>query len=803
MIRNYIKIAFRSLIRDRAFSILNLIGLAVGLASVIMIIGYIRYELSYDKSYSNYARVYRLLQENKNGAGSDLSIRTPVGLAATFQKEFAGINSHTLTVQSEMQFKYHDEMVSIKQIEGSAEFFKVFNFTFLKGNPNTALNDPGSAVVTESTAKKYFADKNPIGASIADNTGNLLHVTGVVKDIPANTHFAGDIIISLAGKKYTEEMLNWQAYTSMPQYLLLDKTTDPVRLESQFKTIYKKYKFPENVAIHLQMVTDIHLRSHAQDEISPNGDIKYVYIFLSAALLILFIACINYINLTTARSLQRAKEIGLRKVLGALRRQLIAQFLTESFLFFLLSTLLALLITYTLWPLFSIKITGYQQVLPIFDMVNLGIIFFIFVTGGLLSGAYPAFFLSSLQPVKVLKGLTKFGINISIRKALVVLQFVISGVLIVATIVIYQQLEYINNARLGFNKVNLITVPFWVRNSHISTFKNELNKSSDIQSVSVASWQVGIDYGSWASMTDKRDTTKQIKFQFIDGDADFIKTVGINILQGRNFLASRPLDMADINSSFRKHLTSDDFNHALASKSILLNQEAVKQLGLSNPIGKVIKTGAVQGTVIGVVENFNGLTLHQKISPVIIRCSSIVEFGTMYIRISPNNTQKTINYIENQWKKFYPDHRFDFVFADDKLQQLYTADKRLGTLFGAFASLAIIIACLGLFGLISLTVQNRIKEIGIRKVLGASVFDITNLISVDFLRLVVVSFFISSPVAWYLMNTWLQSFAYRIEMHWWIFLIAFTLAVVISLITLSFQSIKAAVANPGKSLRSE
>jgi len=804
MIKNYLKIAFRNLVRDRAFSILNIAGLAIGLASVIIIMAYIRYELSYDKSYSNHARVYRLVQETKTGSKDEFSINTSMGMGPVLQKEFPAVNGSTEAGVGDAEFKYHDEIISLHTIFVSADFFKIFNFPFLSGNSNSALSGPGSIVITEAIAKRLFAGKNPVGAVITDNNGRIKHITGVIKDIPANTHFTGDVVESYFSESDAinkKAGIKWGYETT--QYILLNKNADANALEENFKSIYKEYNFEKGVSIHLQPVTDIHLRSHYEGELSSNSDIKYIYIFSSIALLILFIACINYINLTTARSLHRAREIGLRKVLGAMKAQLVVQFLTESFLFFLCSTLLAVMITSVLWPLFSAKITAYQHVLPLFDVKLTGAVFLIFVFGGLLSGAYPAFFLSSLQPVKVLKGLSKFGINVSLRKALVVLQFAISGVLIISTILIYQQLNYVNNAPLGFNKDNLITIPYFVRGNNAGAFKNELLKNSNIQSASVASWQMGTHYGASSTMNDPKDTTKELHFQFIDADIGFIKTMGIQLESGRSFSVTYANDVMNMDSLRKKHPEIKDYFNALAEQSIMVNEEAVKTLNLTHPQDTVLHAAVVQGTVIGVVKNFNGLTLHQKIGAVILRCRPNTRIGQMYIRISPRNTQSTIDYIKNEWKKFYPDNSFDFAFTDDKLQQLYAADRRFGELFGIFATLAISIACFGLFGLISLTVQNRVKEIGIRKVLGASILDITNLISVDFIKLVLVSFIISSPIAWYFMNKWLQNFAYRINIQWWVFALACGLAIFITFVTLSFQSVKAAMANPVKSLRNE
>nr|WP_294790496.1 ABC transporter permease [uncultured Mucilaginibacter sp.] len=798
MIKNYIKIALRTLWRDRAYSLINLIGLAVGLASVIMIMAYVRYELSYDKSYSNHPQVYRLLEETKTSAKDEVTTYTSMGLGEVLQREFPVVKNFSSVGMGSLQLKYRDENIKLNAVYGSAGFFKLFNFKFISGNAQTALKEPGSIVLTESAVKHFFTDKNPMGQYIAGGYGRQKRVTGIVQDIPANMHFAGDVIVSDESSDDTKE-IKW-GYTAM-HYILLDKSVDPKKFEASIKSIHERYNFPKNLTIYLQPVTDIHLHSHFEQELMPNGDVKYIYIFLCIAFLILIIACINYVNLTTARSLHRAREIGLRKVLGALKKQLIVQFLTESFLFFICSTLLAVVIAFAAWPVFSAKITPYQNVLPLFDIyLTLGI-FLVVVIGGLLAGAYPAFFLSSVQPVKVLRGLAKFGLNISLRKALVVLQFVISGVLIVSTIVVHQQLNYISDARLGFDKDNLISLNLSSQKVNPTTFKNELLKNSAVQGAAFATWNIGSRYGAQASMEAETDSTKLLEFNFIDADKDFISTLGIDLISGRDFSTAFSNDVFNMDSLFRTPgaLTEE----ALASRSIILNQEAVKLLNIKSPVDTVLRLGAIQGNVIGTVANFNGLSLHQQIPAVVIRSTKGLKYGQLFIRISPNNTQKTVAYIESQWKKFYPDMTFEFAFVDDNLQKLYTADRRLGTLFTTFSSLAILIACLGLFGLISLTIQNRVKEIGIRKVMGASVTNITTMLSSDFLRLVALSFVISSPIAWYAMNKWLQSFAYRIEKQWWVFALAVLAAVLIAFATIGYQSIKAALANPVKSLRSE
>jgi putative ABC transport system permease protein len=804
MIKNYIKIALRTMWRDRVFSLINLVGLAVGLASVLMILTYVRYELSYDRHYSNSPYVYRVEMTSKFSGTDVKRIDLPEELVSVLKKEFADITAYTTVNSSPFQFKYNEEVVNVEKLTGTPDFFKIFNLKFIHGDAHTALNEEASIVITKSTAEKYFKGiANPLGKTFfSSNEQRSYKITGVIKDIPSNTHFKTDVIISNVGRRV--KPLSWQSYTSVPQYVLVNKNTSVTNLQSRIKTIYSKYNFPKDIAIQLRPVTDIHLYSHTEGEFKPNGDVKYIYIFSCVALLILLIASINYINLTTARSIQRAREIGVRKVLGAMKRQLVMQFLSESFIFFAACLALGLLIAKICWPSLSLLIDVSGNEVPLFDTGLVVIMISIAFVFGLLSGIYPAFILSRIKISQVLKGVTKFGINVSLRKLLVAVQFVISGVLIVSTLVIYQQLNYMRDAKLGFNKDNLISIPFFMYKANVATFKNELKNNSNIKDATVASWKAGMYFGSSSTMVDEKDSTKSFKFQYVNADPDFIKSMQIKVLRGRDFSRSIAADVFNIDSAEQKVGDNHEAYEKLElSRPIIVNQALLKMLGIKYADNLVLTQKAVRGTVVGLVEDFNGLTLHEEIPAVAIKCEPNAEFGHMYLRISSKNTAGTLKYIQNKWHQFYPDQSFQFSFVDDNLQQLYSSDKRVGQLFFVFAILAIIIACLGLFGLIALTVQQRVKEIGIRKVLGASVTNITAMLSKDFLKLVAISMIIASPIAWWGMNKWLQSFAYRIEIQWWFFAFAGILAVFIAFATISFQSIKAARANPVKSLRSE
>jgi len=807
MLKNYFKISIRNFLRTKTFSFINLSGLAIGLASVIMILSYVRYELSYDKHYSNAERIYRIVEVRNKGGVTEESVVVNEGLADALKREFPEIECATFVIPTTLNLINKGEAINTNALRADSGFFKTFNLSFIYGNPPTALNDNSSIVITEKTAKTFFKNSNPIGQKLNkekyDGSQSALTITGVIKDIPENTHFKADVITS--ANENHESLNYWKGYSGLPQYILLAKKTNVKQLENKLNLLYSKYNFPKEIKLKFQPVTSIHLHSNIPNEPFVNSDIRYVYIFSLSAFLILFIACINYINLTTARSLQRVKEVGVRKVLGAGRRQLSYQFIGESFLFFCSAVPFALLIANVFWPLFTkilnIEVNNTYLISP----KNILIISVISIISGIASGIYPSFFLSRLQPVVILKDWQKsFRVNLGIRKTLIVLQFVISVTLIIATIVIYKQLNFINNMPLGFNKEHLIVLPSQNFKNHAAYFKNELKQNSNIKSVTTASWSIGEHYGAMSSMDNPNDSTKEVKFDFVDADFDFLKTMGIRLPEGRNFSPAYTSDLIDIDSILSsKKLSGTEFTNILASRPIIISENTVKALQLKNPVGQVLKLGALQGTVIGIIKDFKGLSLYQKTSPLVLRARPENAYGYTYIRISPRNIQATIQYIQSKWKAFFPASKFDFSFVDERLQKLYDSERRLASLFTVFAVLAICIACLGLFSLVALMVQQRTKEIGIRKVLGADVTEIVKLISSDFVILITIAIFISSPIAWYGMNKWLESFAYRITISWWIFALAGGIAIVIAVFTISFQAIKAALANPVNSLRTE
>ncbi|HEX4372311.1 MAG TPA: FtsX-like permease family protein [Puia sp.] len=811
MLKSYFIIAIRNFVRDRTYTIINLSGLAVGLASVLLIIAYVRYELSYDKHYSNSDRVYRLVAEkNKNGVVEN-SVMLPQPLSNTLKNEFPEIESVTQLGAGETEFIINNDPVKLKTIDGDSSFFDVFDLPFIYGNGKTAMDENDNIVITEKVANTFFPGQNPVGKYLKSKgfRGKIISfkITGVIQNIPGNTHFTAGVIIANTPK---QEALDWRGYSAVPQYVLLKKNASINSLQKKIVSIYDKYNFPKGeLKISFQAVTSIHLHSNIADEPFANSDIKYIYVFSFVAVIILLIGCINYINLTTARSLQRVREVGVRKVIGAEKKQLAFQFISESVLFFICTLPFALLIAYSLWPLFMkvVNIEATENYL-----LNTKFIITIICAGvitGALSGLYPALFLSSLPAAHILKGSQKgFRINMNLRRALIVFQFMISVALIISTVIIYMQLHLLNNMELGFNKNNLIALPGQNFRSSVQTFKNELKENKNVEDVTIASWHAGERYGASSSMDNPTDTTKEMDFAFVDADFDFLKTMQIPLLQGRNFSANYAADLVGMDSLFKLlgkgKLSPDERMKLFSSQSIILTEQTVKALQLKKPLaGQVLNYGALHGTVIGEAKDFLGISLLRKTPLVIIRAGADMKAGYPYVRISSQNIRQTIAFIQTKWKKFFPESSFDFSFVDERLQQSYDSETRLASMFNCFAVLAITIATLGLFSLVALTVKQKTKEIGIRKILGASVMQIVRLLSVDFFKLVLVAILIAVPVSWWCMHEWLSDFSYRITISWWIFLIAASGCLCFAIAVVVIQSRKAAAENPVKSLRTE
>jgi putative ABC transport system permease protein len=811
MIKNYFKIAWRNLAKYKFISFINLFGLTVGLTCCLLITTYIINELSYDKYNKNAENIYRVTRSFNNADGVvSLNLSTispPFGYY--LPTDFPEIKKMTrLLNNGTVGFKYKEKLISEPDVYFADEnLFDVFTLDVIKGNPATALKDPFSVMLTEDVAKKYFGNEDPINKVLrADNQFDV-KVTGIYKPFPANSHMHPGVLVSFSTLKdsavYGAENLrtNW-GNNSFFTYLLLPPHYNIKNMLARFPSfIDKRMAGQEYVGqqaskftkLNLQKLTDIHLYSHTDYEAEPNGDISRVYIFSAIALFILLIACINYMNLSSARSALRAKEIGIRKVIGARRKELIFQFLSESVMIAWAAIIIAFVCLYFSLPWLN-KISAQELSLSI--LMKWQVLVPLFLTPfivGIISGIYPALFMSSFQPVKTLKGLFKAGGgSISFRKVLVVAQFAISIVLIITTIIVFQQLRYMQETSLGYDKEHLITLPYYNSiNTEYETFRNELLHNANIKDVArssrIPTGRLLDASGASAMVGDSlRPVTADIKF--VAADYDFIPTYGVHVVAGRNFSRAYGLD----------------------TTNFILNEAAIKAIGwktAQEAVGKDFQYGSRKGHIIGVIADFHFESLHQKIVPIVLAnpptSATDSRFNNLSVKVAAKNIPGALASVEKVWKKYLPEFPYRYTFLDEKFNKLYESEQRQGTIFTVFACIAIFIACLGLFGLSAFSITQRVKEIGVRKVLGANVSSIVALLSKDFLKLVLIAAVIAFPVAWYAMTHWLRDFAYRINIHWWVFVLAAILASVVALVTVSFQAIKAAVANPVKSLRTE
>lgn len=814
MLKNYLRIAIRNLAKYKFISFINLFGLTVGLACCLLILSYILHETSYDKYNRQAARIYRVTRSfnNKDGIVSLHlgAVAPPFG--PLLQNDFPDIQKTTrLLPMGNAPMRYGDKIFNEKELFcADTNFFSMFDVPVLKGNPQTALADPFSILLTPDLAGKYFGDADPMGKVIRMNNQYNLKVTGIFQPFPSAAHLHPKVLISFNTLKdsaiYGEHnlMTNW-GNNAFYTYLLLPEHYPVGSLAAQFPAFLDRrmhfpgepagFKASKTTQLFLQPLTDIHLRSHLDEEIEENGDSNRVTIFGAIALFILLIACINYMNLSTARSALRAKEIGIRKVSGAVRQEIIVQFLSESILFSFLALLLAGALASLTLPALN-SVTGLE--LSIQTLLQIRVLLPLLLTPlivGILSGLYPAIFLSSFQPSKVLKGLLKVGSgNISFRKVLVVTQFAISIVLLISTAIVFQQLHYMQNTSLGFDKDHIVTLGYnnGLDNTYES-FRNQLLQDPHIRQATrssrIPSGRLLDEQGASTESGDSlRPVTADIKYLAVDHD--FLSAYGIPIVAGRDFSRS----------------------YATDTTSYLLNVAATKALGIKTPqemIGKNFAYAGVKGKVIGIMRDFNFESMHQAIVPLIMVMPPASQagnsFGNISIKIAGNkdNIAGALAHLEKTWKQYLPEVPFEYTFLDEHFEELYQSEQRQGILFTVFSGIAIFIACLGLLGLSAFSISQRLKEIGIRKVLGASTGGIVTLLSLDFLKLVAFAALIAFPIAWYAMHNWLRDFAYRIPIEWWVFAMAGILAATVALVTISIQALKAALANPIDSLRAE
>ncbi len=803
MIKNYFKIAWRNLMKNKVFSFINIFGLTIGLTSFILIALYIFDELSFDRFHKNASNIYRVVEDKTSpegketksaGAGYMVSQKALTDIADV--RDAARFTTFgRLNVANTENTNVFYENFTI----ANPGFLTTFDFRLLKGDRNSALTEPHSVILTEETARKYFNTTDAIGKTLKiERDSSPYKITGVLKNFPSNSHLSFNLLFSESSinndqfKDFVNSDWNSGAFTT---YLLLNDKADPHKVETevnQLVTANRNDKEKNKSTFILQPLKDIHFYSGDIEGSSvKKGNITYVYVFSVIALFVLLIACINYMNLTTAGFAKRAKEIAIRKVAGASRKTLVKQFLSEAFLITVISLMFALLLVEILLPYFN-DFTEKQLTLSVHTdyRIWMGIAAIIFVVG-LLSGVYPAMFQSHLKPLQLFKSKINIGKgNLSLRKSLVVFQFALSIIMIIATAIVYMQIKYVNTKDMGFKKDQLVVIDInsgKVRRG-AETIKTEFSKLAQVKNVSVSSRVPG----EWKDIPRIKVKSEKIQnpegedMYFLGVDDQFLKTYQISLEKGRNFLTGSVAD----------------------SSSVIINETAAKQLGIAEPKEQLIEIPGddpFKARVIGIVKDFNFRSLREPLAPMILgfQKNPIQSIDYFTARVTANDVSKTLAGMNAILHPIDQDHLFEYHFLDKQWDLFYREDHIRETIFIIVALLTILIACLGLFGLATYTAQQRIKEIGVRKVLGASVSSIVALLSKDFLKLVGIAAILAFPIAWFAMNKWLQEFAYRVDIQWWVFVMAAVVALLIALITISFKTIKAAIANPVKSLRTE
>jgi putative ABC transport system permease protein len=789
MFNNYWKIAIRNLIKYKTYSFIHIAGLTIGIACLVLIFKYVQYELSFDQFNKNADRIYRI-------AGYDWA-QTPVPLSTELRQFYPEI-INTVQIRKVDKVllscdreKFYEEGV----IFSDPSIFDVFTFPLIYGNPQTVLNDPYSVVISQDAAKKYFGIENPVGKVFTYDEKYNFTISGIFKNIPDNSHINFDFVFSLksADKVFYKDFFESRMNTVVYNYFLLNKNNNVPGLQSRITEFTKHYLGEEffkvtregkwRIEYQMQPLTSIHLHSDLGGEFESNGDITNVYIFSIIGLLILLIASINYMNLSTARHMIRLKEIGVRKVIGANRSHIIYQFISESVLLSFFSIFFAAIIIESITP-WLVTILNKKDMFAGNSFELILILTGIGLCTGLVSGLYPALFLSRFHPVQILsKTLLKSKKRLSHGNILITFQFVISSILIIATIIVSSQLSYIQNKKLGFNKEHIVVIPLHDKSTQAKykVIKDELLHQTGIVDISASSVTLGnlrrVRSFRWDGQNNNDDNT----MYFISADQDFLKTYQIKIAEGRDFSESLSTD---------------------SSTGFLINEAALLKLGWKSTIGKNISTSKKQGKVIGIIKDFHFKSLHDKIQPLVIYYDPKA-FEFLSVKIKSNNISAVLSTIQKRWKALFPGKPYEFNFIDEQWGKLYEKEQETKNLFSTFSGLSIFIACLGLFGLALFNIQNKTKEIGIRKVMGASILNVALILTKNFLILVLISNVIAWPTSYYFMNRWLQDFAYRIDISWWVFVLSGGIVLVIAVATVSLQAIKAATANPVENLRYE
>jgi putative ABC transport system permease protein len=785
MFKNYLKITWRNLLKNKGFTSINIAGLAVGMASAALILLWVQNEVSYDQFHQNKDRLYRMYNRSVFDGKLWCWGTTPKPMMKTLKQDYPQVEQATRTTTTSFLFTLGDKHLNLPGYFTDPDFLTMFSFPLIKGNPKVALNSMKNIVITEKTAKKLFGNEDAMGKTVKIDSVDLFTVTGVMKDLPNNTAFEFEYLIpwSYWDKLNKSEDKNW-GNNSVQTYAMLKPGVTEASANSRVKDITRGHSDIKDIDVFMHPATKWRMYSKFENGKIVGGRIDTIKLFSIIAAFILLIACINFMNLSTARSEKRAKEVGIRKVVGASKSSLIAQFLGESIMIALIAGVIALVIIEVSLPAFN-NLTQKQLFVPFSNPAFWFIVLSFILFTGVLSGSYPALYLSSFMPVKVLKGTFKAAnAAFSPRKILVVTQFTFAIVLIISTIIVRQQLEFAQNRDIGYKKNNLVyTIMQGSIEKNYALIRNELLTSGAATAVTKTSAPMTEGWSdTWGFTWDGKNEKEKLDFNLFNVDGDFTKTMGLKIVDGRDI---------DI-----KTYPSD-------SLAVLLNQAAVKVMGFKQPLGQVLRYDNKKMVVVGVVKDFILQSPYEPVKPMIIQGPKSW-FNVIHFKLNEKNTTaENLKLAEAVFKKFNSEYPFEYHFVDEEYTKKFADEQRIGVLASLFAGLTIFISCLGLFGLATYMAQNRIKEIGVRKVLGASVLGVTTMLSKDFLKLVGISFIVATPIAIYFMHDWLQHYSYRVDISVWVFAIAAFLTTLISIITVSFQAIKAALANPVKSLRSE
>jgi len=804
MIKNYLITSLRNLRRNWNFTAINITGLTLGLACCLLIFFTVRFELNFDKHHVDGERIYRFVNRNKQQGEKGYNVGAPLPVLAALRNDFPEIkNTVTCTYsskealvtigQGDKRKKFIDPMNSVSFID--PEYFNIFTYKWLKGSPATSLTNPGSVVLSADQAKKYFGEEDPMGKTIRVSNKMDFIVTGIIENPPATTSFPFTVMLSFSSLKEYGANTNWDDWQSTygggQVYLKLPESVSQNQMEKQLAAFAKKYRDAKDAAGNdwiLQPLDDIHFSPYTQNYAGRTISRGMIWSMILVGTFILITACVNFVNLATAQALRRAREVGVRKVLGSTRGQLLRQYFSETGIITLLSVILALIIAQIALPYVSqILNVKSQGVLFITDPIIMGFLLVLSILTTVLSGFYPALIVSGYQPILALKGkVGKAGNQQSnLRRGLIVLQFTISQVILIGTIIAYSQMKYFRTLDLGFMRDEIINMQVpEQKDGKLENLKTKLQDIGGIKAISFSAftpmsrsnWQTGFTYENDKEMLD---------FEIVmrPADTSYINTYGLTLLAGRAYL---PAD---------------------TMREYVVNEAFVKKLGFKNPqdaIGKRLTIGGsdVKLPIVGVVKNFNTYSLHREIIPCVLTTSRN-NYGTLGIKMSANATPQQLARIEKAWTETFPEFMFKYTYFDQTLNSFYEKEQQLFSLFRILTGIAIFIGCLGLYGVVAFMAESRTKEMGIRKAIGASALNIFDLFSGDFIKLVIIALLLASPIAWYTMNDWLKDYTYRIEISWWIFALAGVMAVVIALITISFQSVKAALMNPVKALRSE